>query len=119
MKQTSRIKQNATIEMTNLNALKEPSSNYNTNSIDIVDSEYSSTSQTKVINESRSKCCSRLKSSLCKLVPHFMKTLIFLIVCLVICNILLIGITAYGLTMGLMSTKSLIQPHNLVNTTTT
>ena len=112
MKQKS--KKNAVMEMTNLNVLNEQLDGNR----DSDNESQSSSQQINKINAARPSKCSKLKGSICKHVPHFMKTLLFLIICLVICNILLIGITAYGLAMGLMSSRSLIQSSNLVNTST-
>ena len=105
---------NVVMEMTNLNVLNEQldGNKYFDNE------SQPSSQQINKNNLARPSRCSKLKRSICKHVPNFMKTLLFLIICLVICNILLIGVTAYGLAMGLMSSKSLSQSSNLANTTT-
>ncbi len=94
---------NAVMEMTNLNVLNEQLDGNR----DFDNESQSSSQQINKINVTRSSRCSKLKRSICKHVPHFIKTLLFLVICLVICNIFLIGITAYGLAMGLMSSRSL------------
>ena len=105
MKSNALLKTNATIEMTNLNEIKEKEFS----SLDHVkDPDKESTTSRQRKATPRKGCLSKLKTSICKRVPKCMKTLLFLIICLVICNILLIGVTAYGLAMGLMSTKSLV-----------
>ena len=106
MKSNALLKTNATIEMVNLNEIKEKEFS----TLDHVkdpDKE-STTSSRRKATPRKEGCLSKLKTSICKRVPKCMKTLLFLIICLVICNILLIGVTAYGLAMGLMSTKSLV-----------
>jgi len=105
MKSNALLKTNATIEMTNLNEIKEKEFS----TLDHVkDPDKESTTSRQRKATPRKGCLSKLKTSICKRVPKCMKTLLFLIICLVICNILLIGVTAYGLAMGLMSTKSLV-----------
>ena len=59
-----------------------------------------------------SKYLDKSKKTIFKYVPKFMKNLVFLVICLIICNVLLIGVSIYGLVIALLTTRTTILPTN-------